>query len=182
MNRVLSLLLCVGPIASAAADEWRMTEESELTFEASWEETALPGRFRSFDVELLPADGSIEGGKLVVTVDLVAADMDDPDINEAIAGEEWFAIERFPVATYTSRSIRQAEENIYVAEGDLDLKGHVEPIAVPFTWEASGSSAIMTGKLALDRTRFDIGSGEWADDDSIGQAVLVTFRVVLERQ
>ena len=182
MKRVLAIVLFLASCAPAAADEWRMTEESELTFEASWEETALPGRFRSFNVELMPADGSIEGGKLVVTVDLVAADMEDADINEAIAGEEWFAVERFPVATYTSRSIRQAEENIYVAEGELDLKGHVEPIAVPFTWEASGSSATMTGKLALDRTRFGIGSGEWEDDDSIGQAVLVAFRVVLERQ
>ena len=74
--------------------------------------------------------------------------MDDPDINEAIAGDDWFAVERFPVATYKSRSIRHAEENIYVAEGDLALKGHVEPVAVPFMWEPSGSSATMTGKLA----------------------------------
>jgi polyisoprenoid-binding protein YceI len=179
---VLCLVLFIASFTPAAADEWRMTEESELTFEASWEETALPGRFRSFNVELLPADGSIEGGKLVVTVDLVAADMDDPDINEAIAGEEWFSVERFPVATFTSRSIRRAEENIYVAEGELDLKGHLEPVAVPFTWEVSGSSATMTGELTLDRTRFDIGSGEWADDDSIGQAVRVSFSVVLERK
>ena len=182
MKPVLCLVLFIASFTPAAADEWRMTEESELTFEASWEETALPGQFRSFNVELLPADGSIEGGKLVVTVDLVAADMDDPDINEAIAGEEWFSVERFPVATFTSRSIRRAEENIYVAEGELDLKGHLEPVAVPFTWEVSGSSATMTGELALDRTRFDIGSGEWADDDSIGQAVRVSFSVVLERK
>jgi polyisoprenoid-binding protein YceI len=182
MKPFLSLALLIASSAPAAADEWRMTEDSELTFEASWEETALPGRFPSFDVELATVDGSIEGGKLVVTVDLVAADMDDPDINEAIAGDEWFAVERFPVATYTSRSIRRAEENTYVAEGELDLKGHAEPVAVPFTWQASGSSVTMTGKLTLDRTRFGIGSGEWADDDSIGQAVTVTFRVFLERQ
>jgi polyisoprenoid-binding protein YceI len=182
MKPVLCLVLFIASFTPAAADEWRMTEDSELTFEASWEETTLPGQFRSFNVELLPADGSIEGGKLVVTVDLVAADMDDPDINEAIAGEEWFSVERFPVATYTSQSIRRTEENIYVAEGELDLKGHVEQVAVPFTWEVSVSSAEMTGKLALDRTRFGIGSGEWTDDDSIGQAVLVAFRVVLERQ
>ena len=182
MKQGMSFLLLIASVAPAAADEWRMTEESELTFEASWEETALPGRFRSFNVELQPGDGSIDGGKLVVTVDLSGADMEDPDINEAIAGEEWFAVERFPFATYTSRSIRRAEENIYVAEGELDLKGHAEPIAVPFTWESSGSSATMTGELVLDRTSFNIGSGEWADDESIGRAVRVTFRVVLERQ
>ena len=178
----LPVLILLAPIAPAAADEWRMTEDSELAFEASWEDTALPGLFRAFNVELVPAEGSIEGGKLVVTVDLVAADMDDPDINEAIAGEEWFAVEQHPVATFTSEAIHRAEEDIYVAQGELDLKGHVEPIAVPFTWEAAGDSATMTGKLALDRTRFGIGSGEWADDESIGQGVIVTFRILLERQ
>ena len=107
--------------------------------------------------------------------------MDDPDINEAIAGEDWFAVESHPIATYTSNAIQQAEESVYIATGELELKGHVVSTAVPFTWSESGSSATMTGNLALDRTRFSIGSGEWADDESIGKAVRVTFRVVFER-
>ena len=180
MRRCLTLL-CILVTTSPAAAEWRMTSESELTFEARWEDTALPGRFETFSVELQTADGSIEGGQLIVSVDLIAADMDDPDINEAISGEDWFAVESHPVATYTSNAIRQAEENIYIATGELELKGHVEATAVPFTWSESGTSATMTGELALDRTRFNIGSGEWADDESIGKAVRVTFRVVFER-
>ena len=179
-RRVTALLLI--PLASAAAAEWRMTEDSVLAFEAHWEGTALPGRFEAFHVDLVTTDGAIDGGNLIVTVELVAADMDDPDINEAIAGEEWFAVDRFPLASFTSLSIQASGDGSFVAEGELEIKGHIEPITVPFTWEPDGPTATMTGALSLDRTRFGIGSGEWADDESIGKTVDVTFRVVFEQR
>jgi polyisoprenoid-binding protein YceI len=39
----------------------------------------------------------------------------------------------------------------------------------------------MAGELTLDRTRFGIGSGEWATPDPIGLDVKVKFKVTLRR-
>ena len=180
MKRLLLLPLVIA--VHVHADEWQMTGDSELTFEASWEGTALPGRFEFFDVELVTANDSIDGGTLVVTVNLDGADMDDPDINEAIAGDDWFAVSRYPVASYRSDAIRESEKNIFVATGQLELKGHTEAVAIPIAWDVTGTTATLSGELTLDRTRFGIGSGEWAEDESIGKAVHVTFRVVFERR
>jgi hypothetical protein len=40
----------------------------------------------------------------------------------------------------------------------------------------------MSGEIVIDRTRFDVGSGEWASGEPIGIGVRVRFRVTLERQ
>ena len=182
MKLIASLLLSTLAASGAVADEWRMQDEGELLFEPTWEGQALPGRFEKFDVCLDTGDGGIVGSKLTVTVQLDSADMDDPDINEAIAGAEWFAVDKFPAATFTSDAIEAAPQGGYLASGHLDLKGVRLPVDVPFQWSRSDGRAGMTGELVIDRTRFDVGSGEWASGDTIGTAVRVRFKVTLERQ
>jgi len=182
MKRSAILLVSMLTAAGALADEWRMQGEGELLFEATWEGQAVPGRFHDFEVWLDTGDGGIAGAALTVTVNLDSADMDDPDINEAIAGPDWFAVSEHPVATYTSESIEAASGDGFAAEGHLDLKGVRLPVAVPFRWSESDGRVQMRGELTIDRTRFDVGSGEWATGEPIGTGVRVSFDVTLELQ
>ena len=146
----VSLLVLAAP---ALAVEWKMLEDSQFLFEASWEGTPLPGRFGEFDVRIEMDTGDVTSSSLTVTVELAGADMDDPDINEAIAGPEWFSIAEFPIATFTSQTIAGDAPGTYVASGELELKGIRKALDVPFTWSESGDRAEMTGELILDRTQ-----------------------------
>ena len=76
-----------------------------------------------------------------------------------------------PVAIYTSESIEAGGDGGYVAEGHLDLKGLRLPLAVPLQWRESDGRAEMRGELVIDRTRFNVGSGEWATGEPIGTGV-----------
>lgn len=179
MKRTAGLLVSTLAAAAVLADEWRMEGEGELLFKATWEGEPVPGRFNDFEVQFDTPDGDIVGSTLSVTVNLDSADMDDPDINEAIAGPEWFAVNEQPVATYTSDSIEAAADGGYVARGELDLKNVRLPVDVPFQWSESDGRAEMSGELVIDRTRFDIGSGEWKTGERIGVDVRVSFDVTL---
>ena len=179
MRRIASLLLSTLTVSVVLADEWRMQDEGELLFEPTWEGEAVPGRFRSFSVRLDTGEGGVAGAELEVTVNLEGADMDDPDINEAIAGAEWFDVNKFPVATFTSDGIEEAPDGSYLASGHLELKGARLPLTVPFRWSESDGRAKMSGEVAIDRTQFDVGSGEWANGETIGTAVRVRFDVTL---
>ena len=182
MARIACVLLTLIASTQAGADEWRMLDDSEFLFEASWEGTALPGRFTAFDVRLDTGDGRFDKASLIVTVDLAGADMDDPDITEAIAGDEWFGVAEYPQARYTSQSIIETAPGEFRAEGELSLKGVTQAVEVPFTWSESSGRAAMSGELVLDRTQFDVGSGEWASDESIGTAVRLSFKIDFVRQ
>lgn len=180
--RIARLFSCLLIAAPASADNWRMLEGSELLFEPSWEGTPLPGRFDDFEVTLESNDGGVAGAQLTVTVRLSGADMDDPDMNEAIAGPEWFAVAEHPSAIYTSPSIEETGPDRFIAKGVLELKGVRKSVDVPFAWTESGDRAEMNGELTIDRTEFGVGSGEWASDESIGIEVGLTFKIILARQ
>lgn len=182
MKRIAILLVSTLAASGAPAEQWCMQEGSELLFEATWESETVPGRFRSFDVQVDTDDGNVIGSKLTVTVQLAGADMDDPDINEAIVGTEWFAVSEHPAATFTSDAIEEAADGDYLAPGYLELKGVRLPVNVPFQWSVSGDRAEMSGDVVIDRTRFNVGSGEWASGDTIGTDVRVSFTVILQRQ
>lgn len=167
-------------VSPAQADEWRSAENSEFGFEAIFEGVATPGKFTHFLV-VLDLDPACAGNnKLRVTVDLTAADMGDPDMNAVLYEPAWFDTEHYAEAVFESSDIVEQSPGQFLATGMLDLKGARKTVAVPFSWTRSTDGASMKGELSLDRTRFDVGSGEWASDDAIGINVKLVFTVQLE--
>jgi len=177
MRFLIPCCLLIGYPLHAA--EWHSTAGSEFGFEAVIEGAATPGTFHTFDVELDFDPAEPAAGRLHVTVDLHDADMGDPDMNAVLFDPAWFGVERYPEAVFESCDISQSAPHRFVATGRLTLKGTTKPVAVPFSWQASGERASMHGELVLSRGVFDVGSGEWADGDTIGSDVHLSFDVQL---
>jgi polyisoprenoid-binding protein YceI len=177
-----TLIIAVFCLAAwpVAADTWRLQDDSTFTFEASFEGTPLEGGFTDFDVSiefdsLEPASGTVR-----VSVTLAGADMGDSDMNDAIAAPEWFDVEGFPSAQYSSDDIVETAPGSFVAHGVLVLKGVRRDVDVPFAWSETASVATMRGEFTLKRTDFNIGTGEWASGEQIGSDVVLRFNLQLE--
>lgn len=179
MRHALLASLCIAISLPVCAGEWRSTEDSEFTFEVTFEGEPLPGEFRDFDVSLDFDPACLESARLRVTVDLRVADMGDPDMNDVLFDPAWLDVEQFTEAVFVSDAITEQAPGEFIAMGTLDLKGMVRHVAVPYSWTRSGDQATMNGGLVLKRTDFDVGSGEWATDDAIGLDVALHFTVQL---
>ena len=151
--RLLAFLLLLP--AAPSAEEWVSDSDGSFDFEASFEGDPLPGEFRTFDV-------SWSGEALTVTVSLAASDMGDGEMNAILHDPTWFAVEQFGTAVFNATDIRCDDQGACLSSGELELKGVKRAIEVPFTWMASGDRATMQGELQINRTAFDVGSGEWA--------------------
>jgi polyisoprenoid-binding protein YceI len=180
MRVFLATLLCLAALSSRAGD-WKMLDDSTLSFATTFEGEPLPGRFDRFDVMFDFDPETPVSGKLRVTVDLGGANMGDVDMNEAIAGAEWFDVKTFPQAVFESDHIVATSPGHFVASGALSLKGSRRDVEVPFTWLAAGDSAEMRGDFQLKRSDFDVGSGEWSSGEQIGIDVKLQFAVKLQR-
>ncbi len=178
-NSGLVLVVLVLPGIAGAAD-WCSAGASEFGFETRFEGEKLPGEFRSFDLVFRFDPNRPEDAELRVTVDLTAADMGDPEMNAVLFAPEWFDTERFGRAVFTSTRIEHEGEGRYAAHGTLRLKGKKGAVTVPFSWQGGSGHARMQGAFELRRTRFDVGTGEWADDDAIGLDVGLAFDIELE--
>jgi len=168
---ILSLPVC--------AAEWHATDGSEFFFTTTFEGVPTPGEFRKFDVyfDFDPDDPG--AGELCVRVDLNGADMGDPDMNAVLFDPAWFDLEQFSQAFFISDEIKLLSPGQFLVVGKLNLKGTVQTVEVPFLWAGSGHEAMMRGEFVLQRIDFNVGSGEWANDDAIGIDVVLRFTIQL---
>jgi polyisoprenoid-binding protein YceI len=175
----LALLLTAG---AAHAANWQMDKTgSRLEFVSTYQGQPAPGVFRDFTTRLQFDPAQPARGKLEVDVAVTSVDMGSDDLHEGMRAPEWFDFARFPKAQFRSQQIKLIAPQRYEARGTLTLKGVQQEVTVPFAWDAKGQTAVMTGELTLNRTRFGIGTGEWATPDPIGLDVKVKFKVTLRR-
>lgn len=179
---LLALLVAL-PLSSAAADsQWlSVARDSELRFAARYEGEEIPGRFARFEVRLTADAGTGEPTALAVEVDMGSADMNDDEINEELSGPDWFAAARFPDARFIADDIRSRGDG-FVASGRLRIRDIEQSLEVPFTWRPDGERSVLTGSVDLPRLAWQVGIGEWAEDDSLADRVTVAFDVVLIRE
>jgi polyisoprenoid-binding protein YceI len=177
----VTAVLLTGP-QNLPADtlHWRSDgAESELRFIARYDGERLEGRFGRFDVHLVAGADTTTPKSLRVEVDVTTADMNDNDVNEALAGPDWFDQARFPAAVYRCDAISPAGDGEILCRGTLVIKGIEHPLEIPMSWKPEPGKARLTGSVELSRRACRIGTGEWLADDTIADGVTVDFEVTL---
>lgn len=179
--KIVTALFSVLLATSLQAAQWQMLpQHSQLTYLASYEGQHVSGVFHLFTVTLDFDSQQPQLGTLQVTVQTASADMNSSDVNNAIEGRQWFDAKQYPIATFISQKIHEQSPGHYVAQGILSLKGVKKTVQVPFTWQASGDKATMTGRINLRRTDFNIGTGEWSSGKAIGLDVILSYDIRLQ--
>lgn len=170
-------LLALAP--AAVAGNWEvMHEESTLGFTATQTGSEFEGTFQ-FEADMTfhrerPGDSRFD-----VTVDVTSVETGSDDRDSTLADQAWFWFSEHPEATFVTREIVRVEGNRYEARADLTIKGNTHEVVLPFTWKQDGDvaemqgtvTAIMQGGLTMDRTRWDVGTGEWSSGDTVGRQV-----------
>ncbi len=161
------------------------SEAGELRFAGAVEGTDFNGWFREFSVRYCFEETDPTQGTIEVHVVLESADTRNRDRDQALKGEEFFDVERYPEAHWRSIMISPDSAG-YVAEGVLELKRFAHPQVVRYTLtpESAGQIAVegwlrMDGEAQVDRQRFEVGTGEFADPQFVRNRIDVDFRLQL---
>lgn len=176
----LAALLTTLCSTAAHATSWELKPggDNRLEFTATFEQTPVTGAFKDFRVRFDVDPQKPGSNRLNVRIRISSADMANPDINQAIAGKDWFDFVRYPEAVFDASEILDAPGTArYLARGTLELKGRRQPLVLPFSWKPEERR--MEGEFVTRRSIFDIGTGEWKSSNAVGDAVTVRFRVQL---
>lgn len=187
--RLLATLVLLWAPATLAGNWQVVHEESTLDFTATQTGSEFRGRFRRFTADMTfhqdrPGDSAFD-----VTVDVTSVTTGARDVDAALADKAWFWFEKFPDARFVTKSIVHEGGEEYEAIADLTIKSITHEVVLPFTWRQDGDSAelegtvtaVMQGGLTMDRTRWDVGTGEWSEGDTIGRRVDVHVDLRLRR-
>src|SRR5262249_16409884 len=118
--------------------------------------------------------------KAEVDIELGSIDLASDESETEIKSPQWFDTRRFPVAHFSSTSIKSVGGDRYEIAGQLTLKAVTRDVILPmaFKKDASGNK-VGEGSFPLHRTDYKIGEGMWADTELVGNDVTVRLRMVL---
>ena len=185
MLPALALMVFLLPAApaSAAVPQWNLIhDKSSITFRPKQLGTEFKGTFGVFSATIAFDQNDLAHSKASIDVQLGTAHTGAPDRDENLKSKDWFDVAQFPDATFETKSIQKTGPDAYKAEGILTIKNISLPITLPFklviTQEKGGERATMDGSVTLDRSKFQIGTGQWADTSIITNEVPVDIHVV----
>lgn len=180
MKRLLFVsLLFVAPMTASADSAVLLPQQSSITFISKQMNVPVEGSFRRFTAEISVDPAKPETGKAYIEVDLASIDTGNAEADAEVAGEAWFATRNYPVASFTSGSIAGKGEGRYEASGKLTIKGKTLDVKVPFTLRQTGNVVLIEGTFQIRRLDFNIGTGIWADTDTVADEVQVRFSLTV---
>jgi polyisoprenoid-binding protein YceI len=96
-------------------------------------------------------------------------------------GADWFNVEEYPQARFEADEFRRLDGNEYEAAGELTIKDVTREVTLPFTLDIQDGTADMSGRLTVDRTDYDLGTGDWASGETVGLEVTITVDLTATR-
>ncbi len=178
MKLSMLALIVLASIRLADAAEFSFDAgNSQLGFTGDYGGEAVPGIFRQFSGKASFDLTQPLATRFVTDIEVGSLDTDYPDRDDTLRGPEFFDSEQFPNARWASTGDCSAAGTRLSCPGTLTLKGQSHPVALDIGFSADGR--IVDGKAAFPRSQFSIGSGDWADPETIADHVEVHFKLQL---
>jgi polyisoprenoid-binding protein YceI len=190
LNRVLRhRVVCSGlaalPLAllvsiPAHAATWELdAKESKVIFKYSFEGKPYQGEFKNvkatFDIDPLNP-GACE---FTVTIPIEDLAVDSKEVRDYLHDVELFDVDQFPTASFKAAKCSLKSPNSFVADGSLQIRDQTHPISFPFKLEVDAAKARfhLTSQVTIQRLKFGVGQGYWANTAAVPNDVVVAVDV-----
>jgi polyisoprenoid-binding protein YceI len=128
----------------------------------------------------LTLDGKkLVGGSFVADLNsITCVDLTDKSYNEKLIGhlksDDFFSVDKYPTAKFVITKAVAKTAGTYDVTGDLTIKGITKPVTFPVTVTSTGKGAEATGKLVVDRSKYDIkyNSKSFFDMNKLGDKMI----------
>lgn len=103
----------------------------------------------------------IVGGEFVIDMTTIKdVDLTDAEYNKKLIGhlssDDFFSIQKFGEAKLVVKTVKETAPGKAEITGDLTIKGKTNPITFPAEVKWEGDKVMASGKMMIDRTKYDI--------------------------
>lgn len=132
------------------------TAHSEITFKVRHLMiTNVTGSFTEFDGTLEAAKEDFSDAKVSFTAAVKSVNTNNPQRDEHLRGDDFFAADKFPELKFVSTAIQKTGDDEYKLTGDLTIRDVTKPITLDVTytgtvvdpWGQVKAGFELTGKL-----------------------------------
>jgi polyisoprenoid-binding protein YceI len=174
-----ALLSALAGSAARAAPYTADGQQSRLEFVGVQAGADFKGVFHKFTAAVEFAPEAPASSLIDVQVDMNSVDSMDKDRDTTIRGKDVFDIANFPAAHYVTKSISKTATG-FTAVGSLTLHGVTKDVPIDFQFTQAAGAAKLEGSAKLKRLDFGVGQGDWKSTEWVGDAVKISFSLVLK--
>lgn len=158
-------------------------EKSSLKFFAIQNNAPLEGKFSDFSADIRFDVDQLEKSSIRATVNTASVFLSYDEALKNIVLPEWLSVEKFPVATFVSKTIsRTPNTDGFYADGDLTIRNKILPAQLIFTLTEYGPRVVAQGNLTVQRLDYGVGQGQWTKTDVIKNEVRIELRIVADKK
>ncbi len=177
---MLSLLWLSGYAPHVQAQTWQLAAGSTLDFRATFEGAAVHGRFKQFSARIRFDLQQPQSCHFDVRIVLSSVYTDNPNGNQTLPGKDFFDVSQHPQSRYIAEHCRITGSGALLIHGNLQLRGVSQSLPITATLRTRDGQTVLEATVVLNRLRFNIGTGQWADTSVIGAKVTVRAHFVLQ--
>ncbi|POF29173.1 YceI family protein [Roseibium marinum] len=176
----LSYVAATALSTPALSETWNVDpERSKLGFEVKQGTGTLKGFFATWDADIDFDPEAPDQAKISTEIKPLSASTGNPQFDGTLPGKDWFDIDAFPVAEFTTQNVSHVEGNSYRADGLLTIKGVAQPVDLEFTLDIDGDTATAMGTATVNRLDYKLGTA--VGTDTVGDIVTVTLDLTAVR-
>lgn len=178
-----ALLIAIAILAGSSlghAEEFSVLQpaKSGISFISKQMGVPVNGKFGRFNAQIAFDPNKTANAKARIEIDMASIDAGSEDANDEVKGKDWFNIKDFPTARFESTGIKASGGGHYEASGKLTIKNVTRNVNVPFIAKIEAGGVVLEGGIQISRQQFGIGSGEWADESTVADAVQLHFKLI----
>jgi polyisoprenoid-binding protein YceI len=162
-------------VASYSAD----AQQSKLEFTGVQAGAEFKGVFHKFTAAVDFAPDALAGSHIDVQIDVNSVDSMDKDRDATMRGKDIFDVAHMPAAHYVTKTIAKTAAG-FSAVGALTLHGVTKDVPIDFQFTNAAGGAKLAGTAKLNRLDFGVGQGDWKSTEWVGDAVKISFSLVLK--
>ena len=122
-------------------------------------------------------DGKLQNGNFVVDMTtIVCTDLKDEKYKKKLEGhlksDDFFGVEKFPNALFEITHASELGDGNYKVKGDLTIKGITQSIEFTVNLHKHDESVHISGKMLIDRTKFNVRYGSGSFFDNLGDKTI----------
>jgi polyisoprenoid-binding protein YceI len=167
LKTIAVALVAIGALSVSAQNKKIDVSKSKIEWTGKKVTGQHTGTVKFQDGVLAFKAGKLSGGSFTVDMNSISdTDLQAGQGKEKLEGhlkaDDFFGVEKYPVATIVFKTIAAKSKNLYAVTADLTIKGQTNPVA--FDLNAGPASA--TAKFNIDRIKYGIryGSGSFFQD------------------
>ncbi len=182
--RLVPLFAALCLTGRAAVETYQIdSAHSSVVFNVRHFLAKVPGTFAKFSGTLTVDRDNFEHNTITATVEIGGIDTKSEARNKHLLSADFFLAEKFPDASFQSKSWKKSGPDTYTVTGDLTIKDQIRPLVleVKFLGFADGQrGAKLTGWEAvttIDRTDFGVGKSEKSIADEVELSINIEARL-----